>query len=513
MSKFSRNNIAKFLKIFTPEILVLIGFCIVQSILLNNDFWNDELYTLDKFTFVSITQTLSDYHVPNNHILFNFINNIYLKAIGVDSLNNLLETPWKLRIIPLLYSFITLVFTYKIGVKFFSKNVGIIAASVLVTTVPFFNYSLQIRGYGLSTLFLTIIIYLCLSEVKTKSIKKLGLIAICTSLLFYTIPSNIYYLVCLLFILGILALIQAFKNKNIKLLFTSNFSKIMYTVLIGIGIALLLFTPVFNQVFNNEYVSIRGVPFEFWKLDFYFSHVFEGGFSGKSFFIATSIGALILINFFKKECRPYFLIFAALVILPFFIPYFRGDDPPIRVFVVSMPIFSLFLALSVVLCFTFLIKEKKYHKGITLGIIAYCFLIFGFEVAKIKKQTLQDIETSDRSHSLYRQFHTFRYQPLTDMEKLSEVYRKSPLPVKIVGCEVFGIPYFLKKHNIPFTKKPDDLGSFLSQQDSCYLVTSKPNSFKDFSNYDFEIISKKLTYHTVVKVTKRIPVSTEIAAD
>ena len=72
MSKVSENNFFQSLIKFAPEILIFIGFCMVQSILLNNDFWNDELYTLDKFTFVPISQTLWDYHVPNNHIFFQF---------------------------------------------------------------------------------------------------------------------------------------------------------------------------------------------------------------------------------------------------------------------------------------------------------------------------------------------------------------------------------------------------------------------------------------------------------
>ncbi|MDB4089402.1 glycosyltransferase family 39 protein [Flavobacteriales bacterium] len=505
MSKVSENNFFQSLIKFAPEILIFIGFFMVQSILLNNDFWNDELYTLDKFTFVPIAQTLSDYHVPNNHILFNFINNIYLKIIGIDSLNNLMETPWKLRVVPLFYSFITLVFTYKIGREFFSRNIGIIASVVLITTIPFFSYSLQIRGYGLSTLFLTALIYYSFSFVKQKSNKFLIATILCTSLLFFTIPSNIYYLVCFIFILGILSIIKALKGRkfNFKTLFVSEYSKLIYSIILGIGIALLLFIPVFNQVFNNEYVNVRGAPFEFWKLDFYFSHVFEGGFSGKTIFIATSIGVLVLINFYKKEWRKYFLVFIALVILPFFIPYLRGDDPPIRVFVVSMPFFSLFLAISIVLCFTFLIKEKKYHKGITIGIIAYCFIIFGFEVSKIKKQTLHDIETGDRSHSLYRQFHTFKYQPLSDMKSFSGIYETSKLPVKIVGCEAFGIPKYLNKYNIPFAKDSDDLGSYLELHDSCYLVTSKPNSFEEFQEYDFTILSEKLTYHTIVKVKRK----------
>ena len=503
MNNHSGNKITQFIKEFTPEILVFIGFCMVQSILLNTDLWNDELYTLDQFTFVSISQTFSDYHVPNNHVLFNLINNIYLKLIGIGSLNELIESPWKLRILPLIYSFFTLVFTYKIGLKFFSKNVGIIAAAILVTTIPFFSYSLQIRGYGLSTLFLTALTYYSFSFLRNNKISYLAAITLFTSLLFYTIPSNVYYIACSLFILGIIALTNSIKNKKFKLLFVSSHTKIMYSILAGIGIALLLFIPVFDQVFNNEYVNVRGPAFEFWKLDFYFSHVFEGGFSGKTLLIATSIGALVLMNFFKKEWRAYLLIFAALVILPFFIPYFRGDDPPIRVFVVSMPFFTLFLALSVTLCYSYIFKEGKYDKAFVFGIIIYCFAMFVFEVSTIQKQTLNDIETADRSHSLYRQFHTFRYQPLIDMKNFKEIYTNNPLPVKVVGCEGFGIPYFLKKYNIPFTDRTDEILSFISQQDSCYFITSKPKSFGDYKHYDFEIISDKLTYHTIVKVSKK----------
>jgi hypothetical protein len=208
-------------------------------------------------------------------------------------------------------------------------------------------------------------------------------------------------------------------------------------------------------------------------------------------------------NFFKKEWRAYLLIFAALVILPFFIPYLRGDDPPIRVFVVSMPFFALFLALSVTLCYSYIFKEGKYDKAFVFGIIIYCFAMFMFEVSTIQKQTLNDIETADRSHSLYRQFHTFRYQPLIDMKNFKEIYTNNPLPVKVVGCEGFGIPYFLKKYNIPFTDRTDEIVSFISKQDSCYFVTSKPNSFEEYEGYNFEILADKLTYHTLVKVTKK----------
>ncbi|MFK7775093.1 MAG: hypothetical protein AB8F94_23330 [Saprospiraceae bacterium] len=59
-------------------LLVFIAFYFIQKDHLNLDFWNDEIYTLKHFIFAPIATTLSDYHVPNNHIFFNLINNIYL---------------------------------------------------------------------------------------------------------------------------------------------------------------------------------------------------------------------------------------------------------------------------------------------------------------------------------------------------------------------------------------------------------------------------------------------------
>ena len=40
---------------------------------LNNEMWNDEIYTLLHFVLVPLQTTLFDYHVPNNHIFFSLL--------------------------------------------------------------------------------------------------------------------------------------------------------------------------------------------------------------------------------------------------------------------------------------------------------------------------------------------------------------------------------------------------------------------------------------------------------
>ena len=38
----------------------------------NNDFWQDEIYTITHFIYVPFKTVVTDYHTTNNHILFFF---------------------------------------------------------------------------------------------------------------------------------------------------------------------------------------------------------------------------------------------------------------------------------------------------------------------------------------------------------------------------------------------------------------------------------------------------------
>ena len=76
MLENKRTNFLNFTSLEKIGLLIIfIGFYWIQKDHINLDFWNDEIYTLKHFVFAPITTTLSDYHVPNNHIFFNRIKN------------------------------------------------------------------------------------------------------------------------------------------------------------------------------------------------------------------------------------------------------------------------------------------------------------------------------------------------------------------------------------------------------------------------------------------------------
>lgn len=105
-------------------------------------------------------KALTDYSFPNNHILANLINNIYpTPKFLVRDIYQLLETPYKIRLLELFYTGITLFYLYRLGKKFFSQMIAFLPISIFVTTVTYYNLALQVRGFSVSIILLTISFY------------------------------------------------------------------------------------------------------------------------------------------------------------------------------------------------------------------------------------------------------------------------------------------------------------------------------------------------------------------
>ena len=90
------------------------------------------------------------------------------------------------------YSCVTLFYLYLIGKKFFNPLVTYLTLIILVTTVPFYNFAVQVRGYGLSVTFITMIIYHVWNFEKYGRWKDMICFIVFSILSLYTVPSNLY---------------------------------------------------------------------------------------------------------------------------------------------------------------------------------------------------------------------------------------------------------------------------------------------------------------------------------
>lgn len=480
-------------------VAVLIVYAVSHLAHINADLWNDEIYTLKNFVFVPISQTVSDYHVPNNHVLFNLINNIYVRLSGIDSLHDLMDNPFVLRTLYLLYAIITAVYLYLIGRKFFSSTTGVLAVILLATNLPWYNFALQIRGYGLSAMLLSMFIYYALACLTTRSIKNLISVLLLSAALLYTLPSNLYPVISATGVVAIYGLVQFFSKSGHTLgqLLRLPAFRIVLATVAGIGLAIALYFPILDDILSNPYLQ-PGKPFDFGMLRYYALNIPSAYISGRWMLLLLSIPGLLLLFRDKDNNRLAFSVLIITGILPPLIAYMRGDLAPLRTYTVLLPVVSLVAAAAIDQCWSKIDRRGRFIIPFLIIVLLYSGHIFDRERQKQDTHLLNDIEHNMRTQNLQYQFYSGRYQPLKDIREFKrDLYSNTILPVAIVDCEPHGVPNYLEKFDIPYL--PDgSLDSLMTVNDSIWVITNHPDKVMHFPGWSAESKNKELTYHNVM---------------
>lgn len=491
MAKLFSHRVNQYL----PELLLFIVFSIIQFTHLNIDFWNDEIYTIKHFILTPISNTLSDYHVPNNHIFFNLIQNIYLKLIGINNLRDVFETPWKLRIIPLIYSFATVYFTYQIGQKNINRTTGLLSIILLITTLPFYTFSLQIRGYGLSIMLGVVLVHQLLSYLKKPNTTTLITTGVIACLLFYTIPSNLYFLLSILFGLGIFSV----QNHKTKSIISNKYSFLIYAISSGLLVGILLYTPIITDVFSNEYVK-SGQLFNLSTLIVTIHRIAVATiYSHLIIIVLSSIGLIIGYTALIKHNLISFLSLC-IIIIPLLIISIIGQSAPPRIFTLSFPFISILLSLCIYGGWNRYFQQDK-RKEIILLFSIFLISIFSFsvELDKTEKKNVEYFHKNGRIQDLYYQYYSTRYSPLKSIKLLKSINKGKP--VVVIDCEPHGIPNYLKEFNIQFYYA-QAFDSLLNHCDSFYVITNHPFIVQN-KNVTSKIINNEINYHNIISVQKK----------
>ncbi len=486
---------------YLPAIVVVIIYCILQLRQINIDFWNDEIYTFKHFTFVPFYTILTDYHAPNNHVFLNLTNKIYLKVIGVKDFFSVFDYPYKLRLLALFYSIVSFFYVYKIGEKFFNKTIALLSIIILSTTIPYYTHALQIRGYGLSTMFLAAIIYYCFKYWSVKAKKLLLLIGLLTTLLMYTIPSNLYCIIgTLLFLFFHTLIAWLFKPKGVKyslsLLYNHPSFHLSIAIIGGILLSLLLYAPVFKDVFMNEHIERRLPPFEFSQLKYYVTNVFVGFMSNRSILLFLFISGLILNSRIYRPWANYISLMLFTLLTPFLLVFILGTAAPFRIFAPLAPLFCLLISIGVYSFWRLIPGLEKFDLVFIMAVQCYSLVIFGYEIQKIDKKLMSDIIDGERHQDFYYQYYSSHFYPLREMQFFKTNYYKNSTPVLQVEYEPHDVPNYLDKLGINRYKNAD-LDSLLDLTDSLYIITNHPNKLRN-SNHEIKLLNHQLNYHNIV---------------
>lgn len=320
------------------------------------DFWLDEMISIVRHIQPSIRSALTWYPVPNNHVFTNFLGGLFIQLIGAQEMRTILSQPVTLRLLYFLPSIATVILLPYTAHRFVGKWAGWISVILLGTTIPFLNFTSQVRGYSFTMFFACLLLLFLLDYRQTHNRKYALRTILLACFLFYTIASNLYYLLALIgfyLLAGEVYRPRTWKNENRKLysLGTNRFviinpeMTIAVMLTAGILLALILYIPIFESVFGNRYVESFGL---------FRGTVFFDAFPRSMSYFFSNRDWLFLIGWlgcagagwtaWKKndpQRRFILVLLTSASFLPYLISYIRGDAPFERTFLVTLPAFIL----------------------------------------------------------------------------------------------------------------------------------------------------------------------------
>jgi hypothetical protein len=232
--------------IITLGVVTTIGL-LIRLIQIERIVGYDEAYTFIYFASRPLKSILTDYSAPNNHVFHSILVHFVYQIFG----NHL----WALRLPALTAGVLTIPAVYLAGKTLYGKNAAILAAALTAMTPMLMDYSDNARGYTLVCLFSCLVLWIASSLRKQASFTSWALLAVFSSLGFYTLPIMVYP-VCAVFLWLLLSWIfkDTFDQKN----FLTGF---ILTSLFTILLTLLLYSPILifgtglSSITSNEFVK------------------------------------------------------------------------------------------------------------------------------------------------------------------------------------------------------------------------------------------------------------------
>ena len=159
---------------------------------LDQDFWYDEAYTLDNFVKLGFLGVFTDYHAPNNHMVFTALLAVALRLCVLFDLPG-----WCLRLLPLSCSAAAVGVLYWAVRDWRGRHAALWAALLLCTSQFFLNFCCQLRGYSLSALWTSLALLLGLQIVRRPATARIVGYALVSVLAVGTVPTNLIVFVFL----------------------------------------------------------------------------------------------------------------------------------------------------------------------------------------------------------------------------------------------------------------------------------------------------------------------------
>jgi hypothetical protein len=439
---------------------------------INYDLWYDEIFSLKDYALVNYNTTFFYYPAPNNHIFFNFLNQIVSRLFQLRNINLAADYVYVFRLFQFLISVLSIFYGTLILKKHFRIKYYGLFTILLLSTIPFLNFSLQLRGYNLSSLLVLMLVFYVFNYINKRSYTSVIMIFTSSLLLLYTIPSNVYILASLW--LCILAHAIYFYKFNKKEYNKNNSKNVLILIALGTVVAFLLYLPIIENVIFNKYSS-RTFSGNFYMVSV-IKEAIPAFLSSRYLLIPLILFGLYL--FWKRENKKkkLFLITLGMFVLPFVMAFLHQKAPFPRVF---SPIAPISILLVSILLDALLQKVRKHRTTNVFGclILFYCLFTFYSQYKSnqylVKKENL--VEKEFPPQGLNRNYYLANnFNPKNTLLSFSELYSSNTVFI-IEQYDKPAVRLYLDKYNVPFveTDTTKNIIETVKQEKEVYILTSK----------------------------------------
>lgn len=442
-----------------------LGICLVLAASalyfhFGNDLWNDEIYTLQSFVFKGLGTVLTDYHVPNNHILTNIFHWGWVQLTGVNDLGALLDSPWRIRLLPLCFSALTVWWVYRAGLACGDRPTGLLAVLMLLSGLTFQAYAFQVRGYALN---MTVVAGLSAWAMRwangdNRRHRDLLPLALLTAALLYVLPSNVYFGLA-----AALGVILA-QGGNARTETWKPAVPVLAALAAGAVIAFAAYGPVLDQLQGSAYFESKGAGKT--TSGALFGRVMADFFSYR--WLLLPLASLGVYQLFHTggPARKQAVWLLSVLLLPFLFSALRGDAAPDRVFLTALPVFALLLAVSTKAVFSRLAASRASLAYAAL--LLYCVGAYGWGLWQTRAFLQKGLDTMDHYYAgLNRNYYQHYYQPNAEYDLFRQQFGTDKTLI-LESSEAHDMPVYLQHKNQAFAPL-DSIETYLRNRKTFYV--------------------------------------------
>lgn len=415
--------------------IALIIFGILGAVSLSfkhlpDELWQDEVYTILRFANKGFFYPFTDYHLPNNHVLFSAL---------LAKWRTLNESTTFLRILPFTIFIITLCSYAFITIRIGGKFAGICALIMFGGSCVTENFAVQLRGYAFSWLPFTLLLLALPQYAKTGRWYWCIVYIIASAMSVVILPTNILF--CGIFIFWGWAQIIPDAKTNFK-----NILGRLGIITIGPFLGFAAYANILLDLFHNSQIKLSTwSPAELlshwiWStcydfiwffpiITFGLFSLFRNGHKNTDFQIGSTASNIALLK------ATIFVMVIGMFIFP---------NPPFpRNFVPLLPIWYFLLGFLFASGWERLFKKKPYLSDVTF----IFFIVASFLIVSIRPQYFGESNFNDFPQDLRHQYYHERFYPTRTVILLKNILKRHPTPVMTDFDGIYCLGYVI--NNFP----------------------------------------------------------------